>query len=142
MRLVDISDMLGDVLVQIVVDKFDASISFYSPSKVWKMFHAQDCCEQVYIEEIIGDLDDLLWSPILLAERRTQKDSSQTSGIGMWTFYELATNKGSVTFRWRGASNGYYSVDVYISCTQEESILSAHERLRAAALIESNRKAN
>lgn len=72
------------------------------------MTHFQDCCESVTVEEIIGDLDDVIGSPIVLAEEESShsddEDRSRT-----WTFYTLRTAKGTVTIRWYGHSNGYYS---------------------------------
>jgi len=34
----------------------------------YQLYHQQDCCEDVYIEDICGDLDDLLGVPLLQAE--------------------------------------------------------------------------
>lgn len=75
-----------------------------------RFMHHQSCCESVYIEDIEGDLDDLVGSPILQAEEVTEEN--EDAEYGMWTFYKFATAKGRVTIRFYGSSNGYYSVGV------------------------------
>jgi len=89
--------------------------------KTYKMHHYQDCCEDVYIEDIVGDLSDLIGSPILLAEEATNHlNMKEHSESATWTFYKFSTIKGSVTIRWYGESNGYYSEAVYIEELESE----------------------
>ena len=81
----------------------------------FKMFHSQDCCETVAVEEVVGDLADLVGSPIVEAEMVESKDGEpkpQYPDSWTWTFYKLGTAKGFVTLRWLGESNGYYSEGV------------------------------
>lgn len=79
--------------------------------RTFKMYHSQDCCESVYICDVVGDVPDLIGTPILMAEEST-KDDPENDELGMWTFYKLATRKGYVDLRWYGSSNGYYGVGV------------------------------
>lgn len=82
--------------------------------------HDQCCCEAVAVLEVVGDVADLVGSPLLQAEEVTssQENPPEVSHFAAdedsftWTFYKLATIKGSVTIRWYGESNGYYSEDV------------------------------
>jgi hypothetical protein len=60
------------------------------------------------LEEVIGDLNDLIGSPII----RATEDVSKEKEYPTWTFYNIATSKGHVTLRWCGESNGYYSESV------------------------------
>ncbi len=113
-----IDELLGKTLTKI--NKSDDEIYFYtSDNEIYKMYHYQDCCENVYIEDIIGDLSDLIDSPLTMAEEAS-KDDPDAYESGTWTFYKFATNKGYVTIRWYGSSNGYYSESVYITQVESE----------------------
>lgn len=112
-------DLLGHTLVDVRNAYNDELIFTLQNEERYKLYHKQDCCEIVTIEDVIGDLDDLIGSPITMAEEITSADEPENSNIGewredneTWTFYKLATVKGYVTVRWYGSSNGYYSESV------------------------------
>lgn len=117
---VRIADFLGKVFDSVTTSKDMDEIIFKSESGFgYKMYHMQDCCESVFIEDIEGDLQDLVGAPITQAEEISSENNGplyEHDYSYTWTFYKLATVKGYVTIRWYGTSNGYYSESVDI-CT-------------------------
>lgn len=105
-----VSEMIGKTFSR--VEHTDTQLSFWSKEESYCLVHDQDCCENVYLEEIIGDLKDLENNPILVAEESASSNLPAKHSYDeswTWTFYKFATIKGSVTLRWYGTSNGYYS---------------------------------
>jgi hypothetical protein len=97
-----------------IIDKTDGSRFTTIDGKVFEFYHEQDCCERVEIYDICGDLEDLTNSPLLMAEEVSDEEPEgyEPEDSYTWTFYKFATIKGSVTIRWLGRSNGYYSESV------------------------------
>lgn len=117
----NIKTLIGKTLKSVDVASDNSEVIFTcSDGSAYKMFHSQDCCEEVWLDDVIGDdLQSLVGSEILIAEVRTNNDEStkpkkEDAYIGSvtWTFYELGSHGGRVTLRWCGTSNGYYSEDV------------------------------
>jgi|SRR6185295_57959 len=116
----DISVLIGKTLTE-CSKVGDDEIRFVADGETYLMNHSQDCCEHVYIESIVGDLQDLVGEPILVAEESTSDKDPEgykreyPPDSVTWTFYKFATRKGYVDIRWLGESNGYYSESVSLS---------------------------
>ena len=113
---VGISILKGQTLTNIEKSEDNEEMFFYTnDGKKYKMYHEEDCCESVSIEDISGDLNDLIGEPIIMADEVSNNDPINPDiefDSFTWTYYKLATVKGYVTIRWYGESNGYYSEDV------------------------------
>lgn len=103
----------------------DEMIVEFTDGSVFYMKHFQDCCENVSIEDVDGDVTDLLGGEWLDVEEHTKDDVMEDDwdGIGMWTFYTIKTSKGTVWIRWYGSSNGYYGVGVSHGYADSESAM-------------------
>lgn len=112
------------------------------PAVHYELSHSPDCCEDVVLYDVCGDVEDLLNTPLLVAAEinsESYKDPADTPVMEVneegtptkpvvevgepsatpredrlvgWTFYRFVTIKGTVVLRWLGRSNGYYSVAV------------------------------
>lgn len=114
---IDFSSLLGKVMKE--VDVGNDNIKFVTvDGEVYNMYHCQDCCESVSVESVVGDVQDLIGVPLLVAEESSSGENPEGAEVSeyqesfTWTFYKLATIKGYVDIRWYGESNGYYSESV------------------------------
>lgn len=110
-----ITDMVGKTFTKIHTSGHGL-LTFENEHERFEFYHDQDCCESVWLEDVVGDLPDLIGTPILKAE---EVEGSAPSGwkedehdCVQFTFYKFATIKGYVDLRFIGESNGYYSTDV------------------------------
>lgn len=116
---VNMQDLIGLTFKDVSANPDGSEIIFTTVDDVrYKMYHSQDCCESVTIEDINGELEWLVGVPILMAEESGSPDpppdvvQEYTPESQTWTFYRMGTIKGWVVMRWYGVSNGYYSESV------------------------------
>jgi hypothetical protein len=112
-----------DELVYKTIIKIEGSVGseelifVTSDNTTYMMFSEENGCGNdvsVSVDDICGDMNDLIGSPILHAEEVINdnvggpKDQDNDYSY-IWTFYKLSTIKGYVTIRWYSSSNGCYS---------------------------------
>lgn len=114
------SDLVGKIFTEVYHNKEKTELYFVDTQKrniSYQLYHEQDCCESVWLDDIVGELSDLCNTPILMAYEASQhlEPTENEYDSITWTFYHVATIKGYVTLRWVGSSNGYYSERVSFS---------------------------
>jgi len=116
----EINDFLGLIFSRVLNGADEIRFELADGSGALIMGHEQSCCESVYVEDVAGDLGDLVGAPIVRAEAPSSLDGKNAGSADVedgdeeWTFYILGTSRGTVTIRWYGSSNGYYSTSVHI----------------------------
>lgn len=112
-RHLNFGALVGLVIDNVIVS--DSNIDFEVGDDVYRLYHEQDCCESVYVEDFCGDKEDLVDSPVQFARVDTNVNREPVykgEESYTWTFYNIGTLKGSVNIRFYGSSNGYYSEGV------------------------------
>jgi hypothetical protein len=113
-----ISSLIGKTITSIdgMVAGSDVVGFTCSDGSVFQMYHDQYCCESVDLNDVEGDVTDLIGSPVVVAEEVNSDDvpppDNECVESYTWRFYRLATAKGFVVLRWLGESNGWYSEGV------------------------------
>ena len=102
----NIAGLVGATIDDVLCDD-ESFVILLGSGRILEFYHCQDCCETVTLNDVEGDLNDLRGGVCNHAEVISQGDDEL-----LWTFYRFGTEKGSVTLRWVGESNGYYSVEV------------------------------
>ena len=113
-RYAEIKDMVGKTFTRVYGGAGDGEMVFENDTERYVFTHDQDCCECVDINDVVGDIQDLVGEPLLLAEEvsgATEPDVEHSESY-TYTFYKFATRRGYVDVRWLGESNGYYSESV------------------------------
>ena len=116
-------ELLGKTIIDIYGAEVESEVITFicSDGSQYIMYHEQDCCESVDVNDICGDIACLLNTPLTKAEEVVDShhwEDEHEDDSYTWTFYHLGTVKGYVTIRWYGSSNGYYSESVSLAKIQ------------------------
>jgi len=127
--------------IVIKIDRNDHQLLFHmEDGSQFLMLHEQDCCESVTLDDICGDLTDLLDSPILKFEEVTDSGRRDDYDSYTWTFYKISTEKGYVDLKWYGTSNGYYSEGVNIKQVKDPDPIQIQRSKKIQNLLKKNQK--
>ena len=109
--------LVGEVITGYKINSDDEILlKLYTKDKIIIFYHDQECCEEVWLETDPEEIKRIIGSPILQAEERTEEceELEEWWERNTYTFYTIRTLKDTLTLRFIGTSNGYYSEDVDI----------------------------
>jgi hypothetical protein len=105
----DLSVLKGEILTEIDCDENDEVILLTTESgRQFKLYHSQDCCERVYIQEF-DNYKALIGKKIIEVTDEENDVSKDYYDSATETVITFRVNDATVINRWIGESNGYYS---------------------------------
>jgi hypothetical protein len=115
---IEIEQLVGETLTYVDTDENNDEIMLTTASgKIIKIFHEQDCCESVHIEDTEGNWHELIGKVIVEATNESTSEGEPPNEYSeSWTRTTLTfkVDDATVISRWIGESNGYYSESVDI----------------------------
>jgi hypothetical protein len=134
--MTDISDLEGLTLTAFSIKAGQKTVLLQTEQRAFLLVRRLSDPASIFVESICGNIEDILNTPILTAEKITSRGIKPAHADDVtdlvlsrihgdepepyladshtWTFYTLGTEKGVVTIRWLGQSNGFYSEEVEI----------------------------
>ena len=113
---VAIEQLTGMTITAVIYNEEHEKLLIHLNTHVLEMLHVQDCCETVYLADVVGNFEDLIGYPLLEVSESIVNIESAEYESATASYYNFKTVKANVQLRWVGESNGYYSetVDCYL----------------------------
>lgn len=118
----EMKTLVGETLTHIDVFSEEILLTLESGRKV-KVYHSQDCCENVWLENVEGDFKELVGKVLIDVSEEVDPDGDQVFAAHdeareypaeskTNTRISFVVDGATVITRWIGESNGYYSEGV------------------------------
>lgn len=105
-------ELVGKTITKISGVDTDRWTFKLSTGERFLLMHIQDCCESVRHERTIGNIENIIGVPIILAEEDSKEPEWFTEKFiedsHTFTAFYFETEKGRVEIWFLGESNGYY----------------------------------
>jgi hypothetical protein len=108
----NIASLVGETLTHIDCDGTSQIMLTTASGRQIMIYHEQDCCESVQIQDTEGNWHDLIGKVITDTDHDTTHtcgDCADSCTLSVLTF---KVDDATVISRWIGESNGYYSEGV------------------------------
>lgn len=114
----DAEKLIGEVLESIDYSSNDDDIILFrtKSGKTFQMYHQQDCCENVHMEDLQGNWADLVGKVVrdvtVDSGDLGEPPSDSYNDSFTRTHFRFVVDDATVISKWIGTSNGYYSEEV------------------------------
>ena len=114
-----LKELIGKTFDKVYIE--DDSLFLENKKEKYVLFQDTSCCDEGYLEDVCGDLENLIGNQLTIAEEFVGDSGGKEDPdyidedhyVLYYTFYKFATIKGYVTIRWMyTAINSSYSEQV------------------------------